>query len=432
MEVEISAEDANYLYDIIQKIIDEAGCRIPGSPQEAKGAEIIKKEMEETCDKVVIEPFNLHPRAFLGWIRIDIALILLSLGTFFLTNLLTEDNWPFVLISVAFGLNFIAFLIIWNEFFNYREFIDPLFKKKESQNVVGKIKAKGELKKIILFGGHHDSALQFNLLRYLKFGYPIVLFLGMGVLFLWIFLSGVLFILTLFGFIIGFTLDYSWFNDIVLFILIIGIVPMVALLFFVSSDKKANVVPGAIDNLSAVSVVLGIGRYLKNHRDIIPEGTEIRLVSFGSEEAGLRGAYRYAAKHLEELKKYDAELVNMDGIQSAKKALIIEFEPTTRTAHSQEVVNKLIEASKLVGIEAKAFGSKPIEKLVGQISGGTDATAFSKAKIKAANISAMEIKKFVKFYHQPTDKLDMIDRGALENALKICIGYLINEKNKQK
>ena len=203
------------------------------------------------------------------------------------------------------------------------------------------------------------------------------------------------------------------------------------MLFFVSPGEKANKVPGAVDNLSAVAVVLGMGRYLKKHGDIIPDDTEIRLISFGCEEAGLRGAYRYAEAHEKELKKHDAELVNMDGIQSTKNLSVVEYEPTTRTKHSEEVVQKILDAADTVEIKTKKMGATFVEKLVGQISGGTDATAFSKAGIKAANISAMELKKFIKFYHQPFDTLEMIDEGALERALKVCIGYLVNASTDQ-
>ncbi|MHA1337366.1 MAG: M28 family peptidase, partial [Promethearchaeota archaeon] len=99
--------------------------------------------------------------------------------------------------------------------------------------------------------------------------------------------------------------------------------------------------------------------------------------------------------------------------------------------HSEEVVKKMLKAAEIVGEKAKPFGSTFLQKLVGQISGGTDATAFSKAGIKAANISAMEFKKFPKFYHQPSDTLDKIERGALEITLRTCIGYLIISKGEK-
>jgi hypothetical protein len=426
MKVEISKKDSDYMYNFIQRIIDDVGCRMPCSKQEAMGAEIIRAEMEETCEEVDVEPFKCHPRAFLGWIRIDIILVLCSLGSFLLTQLFL-GIWQQIFAIISFILNIIAFLIIWNEFFNYREFIDKLFKEKSSQNVVGKIKSEGETKRIIIFSGHHDSALQFNLLRYFKVGYGIIIFLGLGIMFIWIIISAFIFLLTMISIFTIIFIDYTWFLSIVIWLVVLGIVPIGTLFFFVSSGEKGNKVPGAVDNLSAVAVVLGVGRYVKNNREIIPKNTEIRLLSFGCEEAGLRGAYRYAAAHQSELEQLDAEVVNLDGIQSAKNLVIIEFEPTTRTKHSTELCGKLINASKSVGIPTRKMGSSFIAKLIGQISGGTDATAFSKAGIKATNLTAMEIKKFLKFYHQPTDTVEMIETGALENALKVCIGYLINE-----
>ncbi len=429
MNIEISPDDSGYMYKLIQKIIDEAGCRMPCSPQEAKGAEIIKAELAQTCDQVAIEPFTCHPRAFLGWIRIDLTLILISFLSFWSAIAKVFGDLSWILALISFGLNAVAFIIIWNEFFNYKEFIDKLFKERNSQTVVGTIQARGERKKILIFSGHTDSALQFNLLRYLKIGYGIVLFLGIGVLFFWIIISIIFGGYTAWGLAVGGSIDYAIFSDITLGTFLVGIGPILLLFFFVSSGEKANKVPGAIDNLSAVAVVLGLGRYLKKHKDVIPDGTEIRLISFGCEEAGLRGAYRYAAAHHDELKALDAEVVNMDGVQSVKNVLVIANEPTTRTTHSKEVVEKILRAAESNGIKAKVMGTTFIEKLIGLISGGTDAAAFSKAGIKAANMMQIDFRKFLKFYHQPTDRVDMISAGALEMAVKICIGYVANLKN---
>lgn len=429
MNIEISKEDSDYMYNFIQRIIDECGPRMPCSPQEAKSAELIKKELEETCDKVTIEPFTCHPRAALGCIRITIVLIIFSFILFFLIQMFLNSYWALILAIITFCINFIAVLIIWYEFFNYREFIDPLFKKRESQNVIGKINSKNEIKKIIIFSAHHDSALQFNLLRYLKYGYLIVNFLGLGILFIWFFVSVVFLILTLFTIIIGSAIIYDIFFVIALWFIIIGSIPLILLFFFVSFGEKANKVPGAVDNLSAVAVILGIGRYLKNHKELIPPNVEIRLISFGCEEAFLRGAYRYVEKHLDELKTYDVECINMDALQKTEYLTISDKEPTTRTIHSEEVVQKLLKTAELVNIKVKTAGlggGSFIEKIMGLLGGGTDATAFSKAKIKASTITGLSLLQMVHFYHQETDTLDKIEKGVLESVAKICIGYLKN------
>ncbi|MEE9379394.1 MAG: M28 family peptidase [Candidatus Lokiarchaeia archaeon] len=430
MDIEISNEDSDYMYNIVQKIIDKCGPRMPCSPQEAKSAEIIEKELEETCDEVKIEPFKCHPRAALGWIRIVIFLVLISFCSFFLIKLFQESFWSYFLSVLSSLFIFLGILIAWEEFFCYKEFIDPLFKEKESQNVIGKIKTSGENKKIIIFSGHHDSALQFNLLRYLKHGYVIVVFLGLGIFFFWFLTSSIFLILTIFTFTLDFAIIYQFFFDLAIWLVIIGAIPIVLLLFFVTPGKKANKVPGAVDNLSAVAIVLGIGRFLKNHKEIIPKNTEIRLISFGSEEAFLRGAYRYVETHLEELKNYDAECVNLDGIQSIDFLSFSDKEPTTRTIHSEEVVQKLIKAAQLVDVKVKVAslgGGSFLEKIVGLIGGGTDAAAFSKSNIKASSITAWNLLKMVYFYHQETDTPDKIEKGVLENTLKICIGYLLSE-----
>jgi Zn-dependent M28 family amino/carboxypeptidase len=260
----------------------------------------------------------------------------------------------------------------------------------------------------------------------------ITIYLGFGILFIWFFASLIFVMLSLFTIFLDLTAIYNSFFNFALWLLIIGALPIIALFFFVTPGKRANKVPGAVDNLSAVAVILGIGRYLKKHNELIPPNTEIRIISFGCEEAFLRGAYRYVETHLEELKKYDAECVNLDAIQNNDYLTFSDKEPTTRTIHSEEVVQKLVNAAELVGVKthiAGLGGGSFVEKIAGLMSGGTDAAAFSKSKIKASTITGLSLLQMVNFYHQETDTPDKIEPGVLEKALKICLGYLIKEKN---
>jgi len=393
------------MYEIITRIIEECGPgRMPCSSQEAQSAEIIKNELEKMCDDVALEPFSCNPRAFLGYIKIDVILVLTSFLAFFLIPLNLTNYWGYIMTFISFSLNLISFLILWNEFFNYREFIDPLFKSKNSQNVVGRIYPEEDVKRILIFSGHHDSALEFNLLTRLKLGYPIIILLGISIMIIWLITSLVIVLLILIN-----LFYYEIFIVFILILFVIGMPALVGLFFFVSFGDKANTVPGAVDNLSAVAIVVAIGKYLSSHKNIVPKNTEIRL---------------------EELKKYDAECVNMDAIQSKDNISIIDFEPSTRTKHSDVMVRKLKEAAKNAKIkvnESALGGSGKIEKIIGQITGGTDATAFSKAGIKALNISAMNIKEMLQFYHQPTDTIDKIEHGSLEEVLKLSIAYITNE-----
>ncbi|MFX1499307.1 MAG: hypothetical protein ACFFBH_17455, partial [Promethearchaeota archaeon] len=199
MKIEISKEDSDYMYDFIRKIINDCGPRMPCSSPEAKCAEYIKSELEQTCDEVTIEPFFCNPRAFLGFIKVITILTITSLILFLLIPLNLIYYWEQILLILTVSINIVSILILWNEFFNYNEFIDPLFKKKQSQNVIGKIQSNEELKKILIFSGHHDSALQFNLLTYLKVGYIIIIFLGLIIMIFWLILSVILLLISLIG-----------------------------------------------------------------------------------------------------------------------------------------------------------------------------------------------------------------------------------------
>jgi acetylornithine deacetylase/succinyl-diaminopimelate desuccinylase-like protein len=423
MNIEISDSDSKYMYEFVQRIINQVGPRMSCGPQEAKAAEIIKNELEKTCDEVSVEEFTCHPTAFLGWIKLDMIMIVISITLYFFSQFFTEHFWLLIFALISFLLAFLPLLIMWEEFFNYKEFIDPLFRKKSSQNVIGKFKSKGDLNKIIIFSSHMDTAIEFKLLKLLGWKFILIAFGVIFIMLMWVILS----FLHLTFILIGFTNLKAIFLNTMTWTLIFGSPFMILMYFFVPLGDKGDVVPGASDNLSSCSVIQGLGRYLKNNSEIIPSNTEIRLISFGCEEVGLRGSYRYVEAHYEQLKKQETLVVNMDGLEKPDHIYIIEFEPTTRTWHSEEVIQKLSRAAETVNIKAKIMGAGKLEKTLGRLSGGSDAAAFSKAGIKAGFINAADWKNRSSYYHQSGDTIDKIEKGTLENVLKICLAFLINE-----
>ena len=426
MKFEISKEDSDYMYTLVERIVNEVGPRMPCSFQEAKGANILKAEFEKSCDEVVLESFNCHPKAFLGWIKLIVIIVPLSMLFYLLQQIATEGLWLVFLSIISFFLVVFSILIMWEEFFNYREFIDRLFREKSSQNVIGKFKAQQkEAEKIIIFSSHIDSALQFNLLKVLKWGFIPLAFGAILIILIWLILSTINLVLML----IGFIELKSTFYLVTVLLISFGAPCFVSLFFFVPLGEKGNVVPGAVDNLSSCSVLVGIGKYLNLHRDLVPEDTEIRLISFGCEESGLRGAFRYVKAHLEELEGFNTMVFNMDGLETPNQFLVIEYEPTTRTKHSEIVVNKILRAAEMNDINAKKFGAGKVEKTIGRLSGGSDAAAFSKAGIKAGFLNSADWKTRSSYYHQSKDTPDKIQKGTLENALRICLTFISNEKN---
>ena len=423
MAVEVKANGDNvnsdkylkYMFEVIDKIIREAGCRIPCSENERKGAIIVSEELKSVCDEVNVEEFEIAPNAFLGWIRLDIGIILISYLLYFLGSLIVTSIFKFVLFSLSTAVILTGLAILWEEFFNYKEFTDKWYKKEKSQNVIGKIRGPGETKRIIIFSGHIDSAIRFNLLEYLHYLYPIICFVGLFSFIIWAGASIYNIIFAAFG-------QFGVIDEFFKYFFMTTF-PFIALLFFFLpvSEKNKNTVPGAVDNLSAISIVLATGHYLKEHPELVPPNTEIRLIGFGCEEAGLRGAYRYVESHSQELKEKDTYVFNMDGIQDERFIKIMELEPTTRTKHSKEITEILLEAGKEMGVKITKMGSDFMDQFIGLISGGTDAVAFSRAKIKATSIVGMNFIQAGKYYHQTKDTPDKIQPESLAKVFKVLI-----------
>ncbi len=417
----IEKADLEYAYDFIKRICTEIGPGAPCSPQERARALAVKSEMEKAADEVKEEGFSCAPDAFLKWFQFA-SLLTVAAAVFFQLGLLPPN--PLVFTTIGLGIAVFIFLIMIFEFFLFREFIDWLYPKKPSENIVGVIRpssrrkpapdkqGKRGPKRILIFGGHHDSALKFNYLWHFKNGY----FIAEGIL---------IFGLTLFtaGLLLRWiSLACSWPMDWLAtgFQLYIWIsLPVTIFIDFTFTEWGWNggSVPGAIDNLSAVSILLMIGRVLKRHPEWIPADTEIRLVSFGSEEAGTRGSRAYVRAHEAELKAADAVLVNMDTIYDPE----IEIFTSDRNGtirNSTDVVERLAQAAAAVKVPHRV---SPFPFA----GGGTDALPFREKGIRAACLFSMKVpSQMVKFYHQPTDNYDIVNPAALHNAARIALEFI--------
>ena len=186
---------------------------------------------------------------------------------------------------------------------------------------------------------------------------------------------------------------------------------------FTERDKGGGSVPGAIDNLSAVSTLLMIGRVLKRHPEWQPADTEIRLLSFGSEEAGTRGSRAYVRAHEAELRAADAVFVNFESLYDPE----IEIFTSDRNGtilNSPDVVDALVQAA--VDVQAP-FRVSPFPFA----GGGTDTMPFREKGIRAGCLFGMRVpSQMVDFYHQPSDNYDKVNPQALDNALRIALEFI--------
>jgi Zn-dependent M28 family amino/carboxypeptidase len=164
---------------------------------------------------------------------------------------------------------------------------------------------------------------------------------------------------------------------------------------------------------------LGIGRFLAKDKKLgekFPKKTQVRLISFAGEEAGLRGAKRYLKRHKEQLKRNNVKMVNMDSIAESGKVIFVDKEPLIGAKHDPEIYLKLSKIAKDMGLEAK-IGSLPF--------GATDAAAFSKGGVSATTISDLDLEdELAPYYHTREDTPEVIDKEALGQVVQICVEYI--------
>ncbi|MBI4833040.1 MAG: M20/M25/M40 family metallo-hydrolase, partial [Candidatus Lindowbacteria bacterium] len=196
---------------------------------------------------------------------------------------------------------------------------------------------------------------------------------------------------------------FSWF-----FFALCVLGGVIFLLFRLFLFSKVPVM-GANDNLAGVSVAVAAARRFAQHR---PQGTEVWAVSFGAEECGLRGSKRFAARHHIELS--NAYLVNIEMV-GAGSMIVVAGEKSAGTKHSPEVVSLIVEAARRCGI---------VVPTVVAPFGETDATPFTRLRLKASTLAAIDDQNFPPNWHVFDDVPENVDEAKLLNALKICVEYV--------
>ena len=414
MNILISENLNDYMHGFIEKICEEIGPRASGTEEEILAGNEIETEMKKFCDETHQEEYISSPHAFLGGIRYGAFLVFVAIVLYWVDLLIDLNIIP---LDKIFGLIFLIFSIVLIiltvsyfilEVMKYYETYDFLFPKKKSKNIIGTINPSEKVDKTIIFSAHHDSAYEFNTFYYLKrFGQIIINvgYLAVGIV--------------LIGIVLKFVFDLLNFKLPILF-LIFGIIfvcflPIILIYILFHSYKP---VLGAFDNLSGVSIVLGIGRYLNEHKndEIFPKKTKVLLISFAGEESGLRGAKRYVESHYEELKETRTVIVNMDGIAKKNTLIILDKESGIGATHDPKIYQPIYEIAKEMNPNAK-IASLPF--------GATDAAAFSKKGVPAASIGGLDlVSELAPYYHTRYDTPDVVEKEALGQMMELCVKYL--------
>ncbi len=384
------------LLDFIVEICDKVGARPPGSEAERKTAQIIAERLEKYCDEVFVEEFVTCPRVLQALIDFVVYSYLVALILYLFLPYLSA-------IFVAIG-----FSVFYLTRFRGKEILDKFARKARSQNVIGRIKPTGKVKKYVIFSGHHDSAYMMPLFqpKYLRY---VPLIQNMGVIgAISLLILSILKSLVIWGVEV---LDWRpvfgvSIYDLLLVIPIIGL--LFALFFKLNMVTKIPVI-GANDNLSAVAVVLGLAEIVSQNR---PKNVEAFFVSFGSEEPGLKGSRRFVEMHPSVAK--NAYLINLEMLGAGELFIDVK-ENSIGVKHSKELAEIVMNAGERIGLKVDT---------VALPYGDTDAASFSRKGFHAITIIALSPRLELMKWHLPDDVPENISEENLQKALKLCKAVL--------
>jgi hypothetical protein len=411
----ITKNDARYAFDIVKAICMEVGPGLPGSSQERERAAMIQKGLETHlgAENVAVEEFTLAPDAFLNPYP---ALFMLIAAVLNISMRQITGISPWLPAIVALVFSIISLLLFIFEFILGFELIDPFFKKKQSVNVIGTLRKPGtrNANRLLILSGHHDSAFENTWLRFLGYGF----FILSATWFISLITMVAMSTIQLLGMITG-SADMVRTGTLGWVMLAYPILPAIIFgLFSTRGRKNGGTVPGAADNLSASALAVAMCRFLVQNPSYIPDDMEIRFISFGSEEAGLRGSRRYVKRHLDELKYLDARLLNFETI-AHPEITILTSDMNGTVKNAPEMVTSVVAATERAGVPYKVKSAS--------LGVGTDAAPFSRAGLKATTLLPFKVpQQLVAFYHQKWDGPEILAIEPLFNVLKLSLEWVRN------
>lgn len=394
-------EMTNYSVRGIKKVCKTAGPRASGSENELNAQNMMAEDLKASCDSVKVEPFEVHPGAFLGWILTDAIMMIAAIVLFF-----------FGLSYISLALSALSLIFAIVEFLLYKKMLDPFFPKKTSHNVIAVRKPKGEVKRRIIFSGHSDSA---NEWRFTYYGGSKLLIPIIGLSFVGILLGLVLNIWAIAAG-NGFSPAESGVLNVMRYVFLAWIPILFVALFF--EDKKRPVM-GANDNLTGCYISMAVVKYMQEH-DIRFDNTEVWVVLTGSEEAGLRGAKAFCKEHKDELSDVETVFVGIDTIRDYDFMAIYSRDLTGTVKNDESACALVKQAAQNTGIDM------PYKSV---FFGATDAAAVTQAGMKAVSIASMDPTP-ARYYHTRLDTEDNLDAKTIEAILGVALetAFLFDEK----
>lgn len=396
---------AQYMEDEITHVIKTFGKRDPGSQGEKDAVDYMAKQLEEMCDEVIVEPFDVYPASFMSWIYIAVTFMFLAIISYFFMPII---SLLFVIMGLAITLG---------QFIFYRKMVDKLFEKKTSYNLTAIKKPTGEVKRRLFYNGHPDAAYEWPIVYH--FGgkvmglHLVTVFLGIGYLFAIILTSLIIRGNAQVGSFPASSLlnklGYGFF----------AFVPSFIGMFFFWNEKR--VCDGANDNLTGCYMGIAVLNALKEE-GIDMEHTEVGVIITGSEEAGLRGAKAWAEAHKGEFEDVETLIFAFDTIRDDPFLGVCTRDLNNFVKADEKAANLFYNAAEKLGT--------PVVKTNVPL-GATDSAAFNQGGFKAVGITALS-HDLQKYYHTREDSYDNMDKNCLARCFAISVQALEDLENEAK
>lgn len=377
------------MVDYISEVINRFGGRAAGTSQEKAAQEYTASVLEAYCDSVRIDSFKTHLTAHFESLKIFSVV-------FWLCLILYHVKY-----EAAAILSFLNAIFFLGHFVTYRHWLDFLFPKQKTWNVEGVIEPKGEVKNTILIAGHIDSVREFQWWHHFgKFGLLLNTIAGFGFV-----LQGIFFML---GWILSFFIPFPAFFEWI-WMALVFISPAALSMVFKHGE---HVVDGALDNLTGVAMAVEMAKVFS----IEPlQNTRLRLISFGSEEPALRGAFEYARQYKDRLKEENAILVNFDTIKSKEHLTLVTGEINTLVKFPHDLIHEMEQAFQTMNVSMKKKAI-PI--------GASDGSAFAIEGLPAITIIGMDSENYDPCYHTRLDNLNNLEPEGLAEMKKVLIHFI--------
>ncbi len=375
----------------VRYLVDTVGFRAPASEGERWASKYIAGVLEKLGIECQVEAFDSHK-------------------TF---------SYPLIIVwsvSVLGGLlacshGFLGFLLAalgaaaFYQEAHFRSWIVRLLPHGPSQNVVGRIPAKGEARRRVLVCAHYDtsrSGLYFHP-RFVGGFRRLFLLTVVSVLGLPLFiLLGGMFWPGLFGLLRGLATLWLFLNILVL----------------LHREVYGKNVYGANDNASGTGVMLSVAERLA--REPL-RNTEVWVAATGCEEAGLVGMLELLKRHGQELE--EALILNLDSVGAGGLKYVT----------GEGLIKALPADPELLLFSAEVVRENPGLQLIPREHRGlpTDATAALMGGYRAMSVIAMDEDGVVPNWHWETDLLENLNEKNLSDA-EDFVGLLLKKIDQEK